>query len=162
MDGNFRVSPWLELGFSGAYTDAKFTKNIVDLSPLGGPVVPFDSYSDAPKWSGSVFGEVTLPLSGDLGKVKFRADVFGQTKIYFSNNEGSLTPRTHLPGYATADLRLSWNQIKGSGFSIAGYVKNVTDKLYYNSGYVEGGSGGFNTAIWGAPRTIGGEVTFRF
>ena len=162
MDGNFRVSPWLELGFSGAYTDAKFTKNIVDLSPLGGPVVPFDSYSDAPKWSGSVFGEVTLPLSGDLGKVKFRADVFGQTKIYFSNNEGSLTPRTHLPGYATADLRLSWNQIKGSGFSIAGYVKNVIDKLYYNSGYVEGGSGGFNTAIWGAPRTIGGEVTFRF
>jgi len=162
LDTNFKALEWLELGFSGAYTDAKFTKNIVDLRPLGGPVVPFDTYSDAPKWSGSVFAEVTLPVAEELGKVKFRADVFGQTKIHFSNNEGSLTPRTQLPGYVTADLRLSWNQIKGSGLSIAGYVKNVTDKLYYNSGYVEGGSGGFNTAIWGAPRTFGAEVTYRF
>ncbi|WP_281191073.1 TonB-dependent receptor [Novosphingobium lentum] len=162
VEANFKPSTWLELGVSGAYTDAKFTKNIVDLSPLGGPVIPFDTYSDAPKWAGSVFAEVTLPVPEDMGKVKFRADAFGQTRIFFSNNEGSLTPRTHLSGYVTADLRLSWNQIAGSGISVAAYVKNVTDKLYYNSGYVEGGSGGFNTAIWGAPRTVGGEVTFRF
>lgn len=162
FDANVKPSDWLELGISGAYTDAKFTKNIVDLAPLGGPIIPFDTYSDAPKWAGSVFAEITMPLSEDIGKVKLRTDVFGQTSTHFSNNEGSITPRTKLPGYATVDVRLSWNEVMGSKFSVAAYAKNLLDEFYYNSGYVEGGSGGFNTAIWGEPQTFGAEVTYRF
>lgn len=165
LDGNFKVNRWLEFGFSGAYTDAKFTKNVVDLSAatgVPGLTIPFDTYTDAPKWAGSVYAEIGLPVPEEWGKVKLRTDVFGQTKTYFSNNEGSITPRTQLPGYATVDMRLSWNEIKGSGFSAAVYAKNLLDKLYYNSGYVEGASGGFNTAIWGEPQTFGAEVTFRF
>ncbi|MAC58441.1 MAG: TonB-dependent receptor [Novosphingobium sp.] len=165
FDGNFRLSRMFEFGFSGAYTDAKFTKNVVDLSAatgVAGLTIPFDTYTDAPKWAGSVYGVVTVPMAGDLGDVSFRTDVFGQTKTYFSNNEGSITPRTQLPGYVTVDLRLSWNDISGSGVSVAAYAKNVFDKFYYNSGYVEGASGGFNTAIWGEPQTFGGEVSFRF
>jgi iron complex outermembrane receptor protein len=88
--------------------------------------------------------------------------VFGQTSTHFSNNEGSITPRTKLPGYATVDVRLSWNEVMGSKFSVAAYAKNLLDEFYYNSGYVEGGSGGFNTAIWGEPQTFGAEVTYRF
>ncbi|MBB5687879.1 TonB-dependent receptor [Sphingobium boeckii] len=162
LDVNVRPSDWLELGIAGAYTDAKFTKNIVDLGPLGGPVIPFDTYADAPKWAGSAFAEVTMPLSDDIGKVKLRGDVFGQTLTHFSNNEGSITPRTQLPGYVTVDLRLSWNDVMGSRFSVAAYAKNLLDEFYYNSGYVEGGSGGFNTAIWGEPQTFGAEISYRF
>lgn len=165
FDGNFKLSDWLEVGFSGAYTDAKFTKNVVDLSDatgVPGLTIPFDTYTDAPKWAGSVYAEVGLPVPEKLGDVKFRADAFGQKMTYFSNNEGSITPRTQLPGYVTLDLRLSWNDIMGSQLSVAAYAKNVFDKLYYNSGYVEGASGGFNTAIWGEPQTFGAEVTYRF
>jgi iron complex outermembrane receptor protein len=162
IDGHFDINEWLEFGFSGAYTDAKFTKNIVDLGPLGGPVIPFDTYADAPEWAGSVFTQITMPLSEDLGEVKWRTDVFGQTSTHFSNNEGSITPRTQLPGYVTVDMRLSWNEIMGSNLSAAVYVKNLLDEFYYNSGYVEGGSGGFNTAIWGEPQTFGAELTYRF
>ncbi|GLK45689.1 MULTISPECIES: TonB-dependent receptor [Novosphingobium] len=165
FDGNFRLSEWLEVGFSGAYTDAKFTKNIVDLSSAtggAGLTIPFDTYTDAPKWAGSVYAEVGLPVPESAGEVKFRTDVFGQKMTYFSNNEGSITPRTQLPGYVTVDMRLSWNNVMGSNVTVAGYVKNLFDKLYYNSGYVEGASGGFNTAIWGAPQTFGAEVTYRF
>ncbi|AOR76026.1 TonB-dependent receptor [Novosphingobium resinovorum] len=165
FDGNFRLSEWLEVGFSGAYTDAKFTRNIVDLSAatgVAGLTIPFDTYTDAPKWAGSVYAEVGLPVPESAGEVKFRTDVFGQKMTYFSNNEGSITPRTQLPGYVTVDMRLSWNNVMGSNVTVAGYVKNLFDKLYYNSGYVEGASGGFNTAIWGAPQTFGAEVTYRF
>ncbi|WP_143761443.1 TonB-dependent receptor [Sphingobium chlorophenolicum] len=165
FDGNFNIAPWLEFGFSGAYTDAKFTKNIVDLSSatgVAGLTIPFDTYTDAPKWAGSVYTVVGLPIPEELGELKWRTDVFGQTKTYFSNNEGSITPRTQLPGYVTVDMRLSWDKISGSNFSVAAYVKNLFDKLYYNSGYVEGASGGFNTAIWGEPQTFGAEVTYRF
>jgi len=165
FDGNFKLSKWLEVGFSGAYTDAKFTKNVVDLSDatgVPGLTIPFDTYTDAPKWAGSVYAEIGLPVPENVGEVKFRTDAFGQTKTYFSNNEGSITPRTQLPGYVTVDLRLSWNEIMGSKVSVAAFAKNVFDKLYYNSGYVEGASGGFNTAIWGEPQTFGAEVTYRF
>ncbi|MEE4452204.1 TonB-dependent receptor [Novosphingobium resinovorum] len=165
FDGNFRLSEWLEVGFSGAYTDAKFTRNVVDLSAatgVAGLTIPFDTYTDAPKWAGSVYAEVGLPVPESAGEVKFRTDVFGQKMTYFSNNEGSITPRTQLPGYVTVDMRLSWNNVMGSNVTVAGYVKNLFDKLYYNSGYVEGASGGFNTAIWGAPQTFGAEVTYRF
>ncbi len=165
FDGNFKPATWFEFGFSGAYTDAKFTKNVVDLSAatgVSGLTIPFDTYTDAPKWAGSVYTVIGLPIPEDLGEVKLRTDVFGQTKTYFSNNEGSITPRTQLPGYVTVDMRLSWDNISGSGFSAAVYAKNLFDKLYYNSGYVEGASGGFNTAIWGEPQTFGAEVTFRF
>ncbi|MBV1689024.1 TonB-dependent receptor [Novosphingobium sp. G106] len=165
FDGNFQFAPWLEFGFSGAYTDAKFTQNIVDLSAATGVPglrIPFDTYTDAPKWAGSVYAVVGVPISEDMGKVNLRTDVFGQTKTYFSNNEGSITPRTQLPGYVTVDMRLSWDNVAGSNFTIAAYAKNLLDKLYYNSGYVEGASGGFNTAIWGEPRTFGAEITYKF
>lgn len=165
FDGNFKPATWFEFGFSGAYTDAKFTKNVVDLSAatgVPGLTIPFDTYTDAPKWAGSVYTVIGLPIPEELGEVKLRTDVFGQTKTYFSNNEGSITPRTQLPGYVTVDMRLSWDNISGTGFSAAVYAKNLFDKLYYNSGYVEGASGGFNTAIWGEPQTFGAEVTFRF
>jgi len=165
FDGDFKLSEWLEIGFSGAYTDAKFTKNIVDLSSATGVpgfTIPFDTYTDAPKWAGSVFAEIGLPVPENVGEVKFRADAFGQTKTYFSNNEGSITPRTQLPGYVTVDLRLSWADVMGSNLTIAAFAKNIFDELYYNSGYVEGAAGGFNTAIWGEPQTFGAEVTYRF
>lgn len=165
FDGNFQLAPWFEFGFSGAYTDAKFTKNVVDLSSatgVAGLTIPFDTYTDAPKWAGSVYTVISLPVPQDLGEVKLRTDVFGQKKTYFSNNEGSITPRTQLPGYVTVDMRLSWDNISGSNFSVAAYAKNLFDKLYYNSGYVEGASGGFNTAIWGEPQTFGAEVTYKF
>ncbi len=165
FDANFQPANWFEFGFSGAYTDAKFTKNVVDLSSatgVAGLKIPFDTYTDAPKWAGSVYTVIGLPIPEELGQVKLRTDVFGQTKTYFSNNEGSITPRTQLRKYMTVDMRLSWDNISGSNISIAAYVKNLFDKLYYNSGYVEGASGGFNTAIWGEPQTFGAEITYRF
>lgn len=165
FDGNFQLASWLEFGFSGAYTDAKFTKNVVDLSAatgVAGLTIPFDTYTDAPKWAGSVYTVIGLPVPAELGEVKLRTDVFGQKKTFFSNNEGSITPRTQLPGYVTVDMRLSWDNVAGSKLSVAAYAKNLFDKLYYNSGYVEGASGGFNTAIWGEPQTFGAEVTYKF
>jgi iron complex outermembrane receptor protein len=50
----------------------------------------------------------------------------------------------------------------GSGASLGVYVTNLLDRFYYQSGYVEGASGGFNTAIVGAPRTVGAELNVKF
>lgn len=164
-DGSIQLANWLQLGFSGAYTDAKYTDNIVDLSVATGTpgfVVPFDSYPDAPKWSGSLYADVHLPVPEDWGEMRLRADGFTQSSTFFSNNNYSITPGTKLKGYTTVAARLSWNEIMGSGFSAAVFAKNLLDKFYYASGYVLGASGGMNTAIPGEPRTIGAEVSVKF
>jgi iron complex outermembrane receptor protein len=165
FDGDIAPTGWLKLGFSGAYTDAKYTDNLVDLSVQTGTpgfIVPFDSYPDAPKWSGSLFFDVTLPVPSTAGDVHFRMDGFGQSSSYFSNNNFSITPGTKIKGYTTVAARLSWNEIMGSGVSLGAYAKNLFKEKYYQAGYVEGASGGFNTVIPGAPQTFGAELTFKF
>lgn len=152
-------------GFSGAYTDAKYTKNVVDLSRqtgVAGYTIPFDSYPDAPKVSGSLYADVTLPVSEKIGRVHFRANSSSQTSNYFSNNNDSITPGTRMKGYMTVTLRVGIEDIAGSRFSASVYAKNVFNRLHYQAGYVKGNSGGFNTVIVGEPRTVAGELTFKF
>lgn len=165
LDADITPSNWLKVGMSGAYTDAKYTKNLVDLSVQTGNagfVVPFDSYPDSPKWSGSFYADITLPTPSEWGDIHLRGDTFSQTSSFFSNNNFSITPGTKLPGYTTVAARISWNDIMGSKFSVAAYAKNILDKGYYQAGYVEGAAGGFNTAIPGEPQTFGGEVSVKF
>jgi iron complex outermembrane receptor protein len=164
-DGDFKPADWLLVGFAGAYTDAKYTKNLVDLSVQTGTpgfIVPFDSYPDAPKWSGSVYADVTLPVPTDWGNVHLRGDTFSQTSSFFSNNNYSITPGTQIKGYTTVSLRLSWNEIMGSKVSAGVYAKNLLNRGYYQAGYVEGASGGFNTVIPGEPQTFGAELSVKF
>jgi iron complex outermembrane receptor protein len=155
----------LDLSFNVAYTDAKYTKNRVDMEPLTGEAgyfITFTSYPDTPKWSGSLAANLTLPVPASLGEMALRADVYKQTKTFFSSNEGSVTPGTSLKGYTTLNLRYSWNDIMGSDISFGAFVRNVTDKLYYISGYAMGASGGYNTAYPGEPRTFGAEISVKF
>ena len=165
VDADIEATDWLRIGLAGANTEAKYSKDLVNLSSLTGTpgyIVPFNSYPDAPRWSGSVYADVTLPVPSEVGDLHVRTDAFGQTYSFFSNNNYSITPDTRLPGYGTVALRLSLNHIRGSNVSAALYAKNVFDKVFYQAGYTEGASGGFNTVIVGEPRTIVGEISAKF
>jgi iron complex outermembrane receptor protein len=165
VDGGVGLASWLDLSFNLAYTDAKYTKNRVNMEPLTGQAgyfITFTSYPDTPKWSGSLAANLRLPVPESLGEMSFRADVYKQTKTFFSSNEGSVTPGTSLKGYTTINLRYSWNEIMNSKFSAGVYVRNVADKLHYVSGYAMGASGGYNTAYPGEPRTFGAELSVKF
>jgi iron complex outermembrane receptor protein len=165
VDGGIGLTSWLDLSFNVAYTDAKYTKNIVNMEPLTGQAgyfITFTSYPDTPKWSGSVAADLKLPVPDSLGKMSIRADLYKQTKTFFSSNEGSVTPGTSLKGYTTVNLRYSWNEIMNSKVSAGVFVRNVADKLYYVSGYALGASAGLNTAYPGEPRTFGAELSVKF
>lgn len=165
VDGSLGLAPWLDIYATGAYTDAKYTKGLVDVSNLTGvpgSTIRVDSYPDTPKWSGTVGADVTFPLSEHIGEVVLHGDYYGQTETYFSSAEGSITPGTKLKGYGIVNARLSWNNIYQSKFSAAVYAKNLLNKFYYASGYALGAAGGYNTAYPGAPRTIAAEVSVKF
>lgn len=165
VDTALGIGRWLSISATGAYTDAKYTKGVVDISRLtgtAGSTILFDSYPDTPKLSGSVGVDLTLPIPEDVGQFVLHGEVYGQTHTFFSSNEGSVTPGTRLEGYSTVNARLSWNNIMRSKVSAAVYVKNLFNRLYYVSGYAMGAAGGYNTAYPGEPRAIAAEVSVKF
>lgn len=165
LDASIALTDWLTFSMNGSYTDARYTKGAVDVSVLTGVpgyVINFNSYPDSPKWAGNFAVDVKLPVSESAGKLILHGDVYTQSRTFFSNNNGSVTPGTELAGYTIANVRLSWNNIMGSKFSAAVYVKNLFDKLHYVSGYAMGAAGGYNTAYPGTPRSVGGEISVKF
>jgi iron complex outermembrane recepter protein len=157
LDGQISPASWLRLGGAVNYTDAKFTDNLVSVS--GGPPVEFGTYPDTPEWSGSVFGEVTAPLGGDL-TASLRSDVYAQSSTYFSST-GNLNPGTKLPSYKLVNFRVSIDDDK-AGWSIAANLKNAFKKTYYVGGVGLGELFQFNTAVPGDPRTFLVEARLRF
>jgi iron complex outermembrane receptor protein len=164
-DVTVRAAPWLTIGGALAYTDAKFTKNVVTLfDPVA--QVPFDTFygpfADTPKWTGSVFFDATHELSGNAGSLVLHADLYTQSKFTFSNVAATLAPGTFINGYTLVNTRLSWNDMLGSKVSAAFFVRNLFDKKYYSGGNSIGPTLGLNTSVSGQPRMLGGELRFDF
>ena len=151
--------PWLTVGGNLAYSDAEFTQNEVRVF---GVKTIFGPYPDTPKWTGSVFAEIAVPVPAEWGDVTFRVDTYAQTKNYFSSTAATISPGSELPGYSLTNLRLSWNNIAKSRFSAALFATDVFDKTYYQGGLGLASIVGINEAIPGRPRTFGGEVSFKF
>src|SRR3546814_10369945 len=98
-----------------------------------------------------------LPILMDV-----RADVCGQSSMYFSNSAKSITPDTQIPGYGLVNLRYEWLEIYGSKYSVSAFIRNLADKEYYTGGFALTGSLGVNSVAVGTPRMFGAEITYRF
>lgn len=158
FDVVIKPTDWLSIGGNANVTDAKFTSNLV--SVLGNPAVAFGPYPDAPKFSGALFAEVAVPVAGHL-TASFRADVYDQSKSYFSSTANTLNPGTDIPGYAVANFRLGLED-EVAGWSVSASVKNAFNRVYYVGGIGFSSLFAINTVIPGAPRTYMGEVRYKF
>jgi iron complex outermembrane receptor protein len=159
LDGELRPAPWLQVGGSAAYTDARFTK--ADVTVFGS-MIGFGPYADAPRWTGGLFAKLITHLPGDAGVMSFRTDIYAQTNQYFSNLNNSIAPGTQLPGYGLVNLRLDWTRAYGTQLTPSLYVRNLTNKEYYVGGIPEGGAIGIDQADSGKPRQYGLEVRYDF
>lgn len=161
MDLTIRPAPWLETGLSGAWTYARYSDGD-DTAEVFGTTYLFGPYADVPKLSGAFFAKATLPTPVAWGAMQLRADVYGQSSMYFSNNDSTITPDTRIPGYGLINLRYGWDEIRGSPFSLSAYVRNLTDKEYYTGGFALTASLGVNSVAVGTPRMFGAELSYAF
>ena len=157
LDGQINLTSWFNVGGSVNYTDAKNTSNLVSIA--GSAPVAFDTYPDAPKWSGTAFAEVIAPISGDL-EASFRADVYAQKHTYFVGT-GSLIPNAVLPGYKLVNFRLGIEDSK-AGWSLSANLKNAFNRTYYVGGEALGQLFQINMANPGDRRTISVEARYKF
>ena len=158
FDASVRPSEYLQFGVSGNYTDAKYTDNRVSIL---GTTIAYGPFADVPKWSGTVFAELGVPL-GDAGKLTLRGDAYGQTKMAFSNVGATANPNTTLPGYALVNARLTWSDIMGSDIALSAFVRNLGNRRYWSGGNAASNGGNTNVVNPGLPRMWGGEVRVAF
>jgi iron complex outermembrane receptor protein len=121
--------------------------------------VAFGPYPDTPRWSGSMFSEVTVPVSSDIS-ASLRAELYDQTSTFYSSTNNSLTPGTQLPGYAVSNFTLSLDS--KSGWSAAVIIKNAFNRVYYVGGFADKSTFAINSVLPGDPRTVVGEVRYKF
>ncbi|SCW38045.1 iron complex outermembrane recepter protein [Sphingobium faniae] len=167
---SLRTSSWLEVGGQISHTNARFTKNKV---VAVGQTIPFGPFAFAPDWAGSAYFQVSHDL-GSTGNLTWRGDVYAQRKSYMANYmlSGCSNPGTpggcystgdiKIPGYALVNTRLAWNDIMGSNVTLAGYVKNIFGKQWYQGGIGTSHSFGVDVISPGRPREFGAELRFEF
>ena len=158
FDSQVIMTESLDVGFALNYTDAQFTDNLVSVA--GGTPIPFDTYPDAPEWSGSVYANIIGELAGY--ESVFNVEVFGQSKMYFVST-GNVNPsaKTHGSGYGLTNLRWSISD-PSAGWTAALNLKNAFDNVYYVGGIALGELFQTNTAIPGNRRTLTANVRYEF
>jgi len=157
-------SPMIDFGVSAAYTDARYTDNEVILPNSEGVFTPtfYGPYADAPKWTGNAYIQINHDMGPDNGELSFRADVYAQSKFFFSNVAETLAPESTIKGYALVNGRINWANIGGSDISGSLFARNLLNKKYYAGGNSIGATLGLNTSVPGRPRFWGAEVRVDF
>ncbi|KHK89132.1 hypothetical protein LK12_22510 [Novosphingobium malaysiense] len=117
-----------------------------------------------------VGGGVSYVHDYDFGKLSMNVNGNYRSGLYLA----VFDPASYQPGYALFNARLAVDNIGGSGFGVAAFVRNITDK-YYQVGNIglqsagpvlngvnPGGGVGYAAAVYGDPRTYGIEASFKF
>jgi iron complex outermembrane recepter protein len=154
LDGSVNPIDWLSVGAALNYMDATYTNgNVIS----NGAAQVFDTVPDTPRWSDSVFAEVTVPVWQSY-RVTLHADAFNQTETFTTprsaNNDG-----TRMPGYTLANFRIG---LEDSRWSLTGNVKNAFNRVYFVGGLPTGEIYQINTLIPGEPRTFTVEARVKF
>lgn len=158
FDGIFDLTDWLQVGGAIAYTDAEFTKPSADVA---GALFTFGPYADSPEWVRNIYFKAVKELE-DGGSVYLRGDYYAQSSFYYSNLGDTLAPDTEIDGYDLFNIRVGWEKVMGSNFSIAGYVKNLADEEYEVGGIDLYPVIGTTSRLPGNPRTYGVDLSYDF
>lgn len=150
----------LLINASTGYTDFKYTSLNPAVNPLGDPtgltLNSPDPYS--PKWTAN-FGVQYEIGAGRVGSFTPRLDYTYRSTIYFGADPND--PYARQPGYSLVNARLTWKAPDGK-LSIAGFVTNLTNTLYYTSKMDELNSFGTATGTIAPPREFGVTVRRAF
>ncbi|MEZ5735977.1 MAG: TonB-dependent receptor, partial [Novosphingobium sp.] len=148
----------LQLGGGWGYLDTKYKKYIdpVTMEDLSN----VNTFAQAPKHTVNVYGRYVVPEVLSDGDLVFRADY-----SYRSKYSILAAPGNETFGYGLLNGRIALERVQLSGdrnLTLAFWAKNITNKLYYQSGYNLVSSLGFEGRFTGAPRTFGGDLVIEF
>lgn len=83
------------------------------------------------------------------------------SKVAFAD-DNLTTPGNVAPGYGLVDARLDWKKVGGGNVDLGVYVKNATDEEYLLNTTDRTSRFGFDSRLYGDPRTYGVEIRYAF
>jgi iron complex outermembrane receptor protein len=159
FDTDITPVPWLDLGVNLAYTDAKFTENS---ATVFGQTQVYGPFADTPKFAGSLYAQTSTRLPQGFAKLTIRGEVYDQSLSYFGSQDASTVPGVQLPGYALTNFRVGLEDILGSKATVAAYVKNAFNKVYYVGGVPNGADLSLTDAVPGDRRVYFIQLGYKF
>jgi iron complex outermembrane receptor protein len=160
FDVTYKPVRQLTLGFSGAYTDPKYKKYIdggVDVSDQRFQGVAEFVFTASAAYDVDLpFGDLNLNASyWHTSSVALQPGVVGIDGVLGSN------PFETQKAYGLLNGRAALS-VDNSNLTVALWAKNLLNKKYFTYGLDLTQSLGYANAWGNAPRTFGGEVTFKF
>jgi iron complex outermembrane receptor protein len=165
----------LSLQLNYAYTDPKYDEWV---DPFTGDDLTDTPFHFTPDHAATATLTYRVPLGGAAGELRFMASGSYRSHVWINSLQTiqaiRRTPADVLPflqqdAYMLLDLTAGWSGIMGTGFDLAAYVKNVTDKEYalggiqlYQSARADIRPFGIVTRAYGEPRTYGMELRYKF
>lgn len=156
IDLSGRIAPTRTLSFDAGATflDLKSRSLTVPaflVSYLASPRVPFNLVAKTTITAGARW---TLPVPESVGTASISVDYYHSSKVQSSD--------AILPAYDLVNARFDLNGIAGTGLDAGLFVRNLFDKDYLASANVGSNLLGISSGFYGAPRTYGIELRFRF
>lgn len=155
LDASARIGEHFTLRLSGAYADGKYASYANGPCPIeltGSSTAQCNltgkGLPGLPKWSGSIGGEYTVPVS--LGEAFLRADASARSRI-FGDATGSAY--TVIKGYALVNASLGLRT--GKGWEIALFARNLFNRDYLQNVTVQAGNSGLIVGTPSEPRMLG-------
>jgi iron complex outermembrane receptor protein len=158
-DGQINPLSWLKLGAALSYADARFSENVAFVQGNPTPTA-FGPYPDTPRWSGSIFTDVTFRVYANRA-VSIHGDLYDQTGTYFTSTFNTINPGTFIPGYVVANFRVGLEDSK-QGWTVSANVKNALNRVYYVGGIGTSNLTSTNAVVPGAPRTFSVDIRYKF
>ena len=156
VDGQIRQASCLAEGATCNYTKASFVSTPV---AVNGSLQVFDQVPDTPKFTGSVFADITVPVSSDIAAIA-HGDVYRQSQS-FTAPRSIDSVGARLAPYTLVNFRLGVEDAR-SGWSLTANLKNAFKKTYYVGGVATGEIYQINLLLPGEPRTFMVEARFKF
>jgi iron complex outermembrane recepter protein len=159
-----------DLNFNGTYLDAKYDKFPLEISPGVTVDLSGNKLGQAPKLSSNVTAGYHLPVSSKVASdLTTQVTWSYQSTIYFDDfntNNNALPnytdPFNRQSGYSLWNAQLLAKDLMGSKVTATVFVKNLTDKVYYQNLTTALSSFGYATAVYGDPRMWGVTLRYHF
>lgn len=147
------LGPYFNIYLSGAYndTEARGVEALCDDTTA----CEGNSLQQAPKVSGAGVLRFHYPVGS--GRLSAAAEIFAQSKTFGGPFHD---PEAINPGYHDMSLRFGYEA--DAGWSVIGYVENVTNELYYTGSEESGGIIPAHFIGPSRPRTFGVLLSYNF
>jgi iron complex outermembrane receptor protein len=156
LDGSINPLKWLKLGGTFNYTHAQFGEQSVTVNgaPQGFDIVP-----DTPKFTGSVFGDITYPIKDEFYG-DFHVELYRQS-VSYTSPQASDIEGTVLKPYSVLNFEFGLQDTRRN-LALTVNLKNALNKTYYAGGVATGPIYQVNLLVPAEPRTVSVELKYKF